>query len=190
MAVIDPRWRQVQDIYRKTRGSVEDMITGLDEALRTGVWREFEKPGAGLQHYDTLAAFVEDFILLQPHVVIEVLESKHVRATGAARLIVKAMRADAASQELAPYGTNQHTGGGGDTTSSPKGENDATYLLRRLQREHPELARQAIDGEISVNAAAVTAGLRRRYLRVPDDLDAAIAKLERHFGVKLIKDMP
>jgi hypothetical protein len=43
--------------------------------------------------------------------------------------------------------------------------NDATYALRRLKRDHPELAEKVVAGKLSAHAAAIEAGFRRRTER-------------------------
>ena len=45
-----------------------------------------------------------------------------------------------------------------------------TYALRRLKRDHPELAERVVRGEMSWNAAAVEAGFCKRVIHVPDDI--------------------
>ena len=40
----------------------------------------------------------------------------------------------------------------------------ATYALKRLKRDHPELAKQVINGDLSANAAAIQAGFRTKTI--------------------------
>jgi 2-oxo-4-hydroxy-4-carboxy--5-ureidoimidazoline (OHCU) decarboxylase len=83
----------------------------------------------------------------------------------------------------AEHGTNQHTAGGVNNVNS-KGGNNPAYALRRLKRDHPELAEKVVAGKLSAHAAAIEAGFRKRMLAVPaDDPHAAITALFRHFGV-------
>ena len=46
---------------------------------------------------------------------------------------------------------------------------EATYTLRRLKRDAPELAARVIAGEISAHAAAIEAGFRQRTVTLPAD---------------------
>jgi hypothetical protein len=65
---------------------------------------------------------------------------------------------------LPKWGTNQHTdeqGGGNIVTSSIRG-NDTNYTLRRLARDFPEMLQRIQDGELSVNAAAIECGIRKK----------------------------
>lgn len=51
-------------------------------------------------------------------------------------------------------------GDGCNTTNS--NDRGATYTLRRLKRDNPELAEKVIKGEITAHAAAIAAGIRKQ----------------------------
>jgi len=60
---------------------------------------------------------------------------------------------------------------------------DPAYILARLKRDRPYLARQVIDGEISAHAAAIEAGIRKRMKSVPIDTPSeALRALLRVFS--------
>ena len=59
---------------------------------------------------------------------------------------------------------------------------DSTYALRRLKRDHPELAQAVINGELSANAAAIKAGFRKPSLTISYDPESAAAAIRRKFG--------
>jgi hypothetical protein len=63
-----------------------------------------------------------------------------------------------------PSGVNQHTKKRRlvDNVNQPKGGNDTDYTLRRLARDQPELLDKIEAGELSVNAAAIEAGIRKK----------------------------
>lgn len=65
-----------------------------------------------------------------------------------------------------------------NTTSDDRG---ATYALRRLKRDAPELAAQVIAGEISANAAAIQAGFRKRMVTLPADPEALAQAIARRY---------
>ena len=66
---------------------------------------------------------------------------------------------------------------------TPRRGNGVAPTLRRLRRDHPQLADQVDQGKLSANAAAIKAGFRRPTLTVPVDTpDAALAALARRFG--------
>lgn len=70
---------------------------------------------------------------------------------------------------LAKHGTNQHAiekAGVGISKSSVGNTNE--YLQRRLKRDAPELLDKIETGELSVNAAAIQAGIRKKP--TPEDV--------------------
>lgn len=85
---------------------------------------------------------------------------------------------------VAEHGTNQHTEGGSVTTSSD--DRGATYALRRLKRDHPELAEKVVAGKLSAHAAAIEAGFRRPTIAVPAEPAAAVTALIRKFGSEIM----
>lgn len=86
-----------------------------------------------------------------------------------------------AAQPLVKHGTNQHSEGRDNVTSSPKDRgNSATYLAAKLKRDHPAIAADMEAGKFrSVRAAAKAAGivkdvpLLERVLRMLARLDEA-----------------
>ena len=68
------------------------------------------------------------------------------------------------------------------------GGNNPTYALRRLKRDHPELAERVVSGEMSAHAAACEAGFRRRTIAVPSDLDGAVSALVKRFGFTQVRE--
>lgn len=76
-------------------------------------------------------------------------------------------------------GNNQYASGIHDNVMNSTGEqgNTATYALRRLRRERPDLHQRVLSCEMSPHAAMVKAGFRKRYMQVPDDPKDAAAYL-------------
>jgi len=76
--------------------------------------------------------------------------------------------------------------GGGhsrDSVATSGDDRGATYALRRLKRDHPELAEMVVAGKLSAHAAAIEAGFRQPTIAVSAaDPDAAVAALIRKFG--------
>jgi hypothetical protein len=58
---------------------------------------------------------------------------------------------------------------------------EATYTLRRLKRDRPELAARVVAGEITANAAAIDAGFRRKTWQAPSDADACAVAIAKRF---------
>lgn len=84
----------------------------------------------------------------------------------AAHLDVPVAFADAVDggRKLLAHGSNQHTRGGDNITSTTPLERgtSAEYTLARLDRDRPELAEQVRAGKLSANAAAIEAGFRKQ----------------------------
>jgi len=74
-----------------------------------------------------------------------------------------------------------------DNVNSKDGGNSESYALRRLKRDHPELAERVIGGEMSANAAAVEAGFRDKTATIPihkggeEQHERAAERLAKHF---------
>lgn len=66
--------------------------------------------------------------------------------------------------------------------------NSATYALRRLKRDNPELAEQVVAGALSAHAAAVQAGFRKPTWTAPADPERLAEAVERRFpGWRLVR---
>lgn len=160
---------KVRNLNRTVGRNYLPLIKALGEVLRHGYWRKFIDEPTGQTHtFETFEAFL-DWAQFPSDELVAVL-----RARGEDQLLAQ-VRAELGG-ELAENGTNQHSAGFSDTKPSTKP--DATYILARLRRDEPEMAERVMAGEISANAAAIQAGFRKRYIRVPvGDASAAVKKL-------------
>lgn len=74
---------------------------------------------------------------------------------------------------------------GGDQTRNTglqgTSSDTATAIVRRLNRDRPDLAARVAAREISANAAAIEAGYRRRKVSVPVDDPSSIARSLRRY---------
>lgn len=72
--------------------------------------------------------------------------------------------ADGPGKPEGSKGANQHSANIDNVNKSErlKGGNDTDYTLRRLARDKPELLDKIESGELSVNAAAIQAGIRKK----------------------------
>jgi hypothetical protein len=72
-----------------------------------------------------------------------------------------------------------------------KQSNTATYALKRLKRDHPELAEQVINGDLSANAAAIQAGFRTWQFSMPGNItpEKAATKIRDKFGDAFANDL-
>jgi len=68
-----------------------------------------------------------------------------------------------------------------------RGTDDESYALRRLKRDHPDLAKKVLDGQMSANAAAIEAGFRDKTATIPihkggeEQHERAAKSLAKHF---------
>lgn len=179
--VVDPRWRENQEVFRAASGSADQLVPALEQIVESGHWREFEHPMRGLQRFERFSDYCSTFLRLDPKAVETLLDASMFKA--AAGEVRRMLRED-----VQPVGKQGRPGKGGDTTITRKDENDATYVLARLKRDRPDLAAEVIAGTLTANAAAVDAGIRHRYARIrTDDLDQAVAVLCRHYDPQQIR---
>jgi hypothetical protein len=102
--------------------------------------------------------------------VVKIVESLKRGDVASAQDVFSYARANplqSADQEEAPRnpnGINQHKKEerSVDNVNRPKGGNDTTYTLRRLARDNPELLDKIEAGELTVNQAAIQAGIRKK----------------------------
>lgn len=174
----DPRWTANQQCYSAAQHGINELVPALTSVISTEAWREFDHPMRGTQRYDRLADYCHEFLQLDPQALRALLEGSRMPA--AAEQIRRMLAEDV--PEAAPHGGAREQGSGATLPH----DRDSTYILARLKRDRPDLAAQVVDGTLSANEAAIAAGIRKRYLRVrADDPQAAIAKLEKHFGIKI-----
>ena len=180
--MIDPRWRENQEVLRAASGSANGLVPALEKIIESGNWREFEHPMRGVQRFDRFADYCLEFVELAPHAVEVLLEHSNFKAAAAT---VRRMLAE----DIAP--ARQGSGGPVPTNSCAtkvSEQSDATYVIARLKRDDPALAQQIIDGDITANAAAIRAGIRKAYARVrTDDCTRAVGVLLRHYTADEIR---
>ena len=179
----DPReaWgpvSRVKNLNRQVGSNYPRLIEALGEVLEGGYWREFESGGTGTRiKFERFEDFL-DWCNFPPKELIAVLDSHNEQA------LLAQVRAELGG-ELAEHGEigGGHTGGRVCDTKSVSDQTDATYVVARLNRDRPDLAEKVMAGDISPNAAAVEAGFRRRYIRVPaGDVQGAVSKLLSEFS--------
>lgn len=159
---VDPRWREQQEVARAASGSAGELIPALARVVKTGSWREFIHPTRGVQRYERFADYCEGFVRISPEAVRALLDRTGCREAARA---VKEMLVE----QVEPQPRNGEIGNGrrcDNVTPTDRG-NSAKYLLRRLQRDRPDLVQKVARGEIrSARAAAIEAGI----VKVPTGL--------------------
>ncbi len=168
----DPRWRENQVVARAVSGSANELIPALERIVDTGHWREFVHPMQGVKRYESFGDYCRDFLELTPEAVESLLDSSMFPAAAAK---VRRLIREGVQPVAEKPGPNVCDANNSEQT-------DATYVLARLKRDQPELAQQVIDGELSPNAAAIKAGIRKSYFRCRSDSpQLAVASLLRHY---------
>lgn len=95
-----------------------------------------------------------------------------------------------------PNGVNQHqkVGRTDNNIIKPRQGTDTTYTLRRLARDAPEMLDKIEAGELSVNAAAIQAGIRKKptpedaclkAFRKCSDLTEMLRRLQEYYEVAM-----
>lgn len=81
--------------------------------------------------------------------------------------------------EVEPLGApRMHTGASARATSRVGESDTANYVVARLKRDRPDLAQRVVAGELSANAAALEAGIRKRRILLgrPENVAEALRK--------------
>lgn len=66
------------------------------------------------------------------------------------------------AEPIPKHGANQHTGAVDNVNSKTDGGNSADYTRRRLARDRPDLLEKVAEGGLTLNAAAIEAGFRKK----------------------------
>jgi len=70
-----------------------------------------------------------------------------------------------------------------------KGGTSEEYIISRLKRDDPGLAKQVMSGEITAHAAAVKSGIRKKYVSVRCDVNGFVSKAKKIFTEEEIKQI-
>jgi hypothetical protein len=164
-----------------------EMISGIrdtkSDAASVLSWRRlFEKhegysvlPDQYGQPFKSYRAFCEASppwgLGYDPDVLAQVLEER------------KSAQARAATaSDIVAHGGDRKSEAHQGSVSTLNGKRDADYLASRIKRDHPEIHDRLLAGEYSsVRAAAIEAGIVRRTITIPLDVDIAAQALRRHF---------
>ena len=179
--VADPRWKENQQVHRAASGSANELVLALALIVESGNWREFIRSRGDVYAFHTFAAYCDGWLKISPQAVLVLLN--HTQHQRAAEMVRKAIAEGA--EPLGPNGGDRKSGEYQSDTitliNKDRGT-DPDYLLRRLKRDHPELAGEVVEGTITVRAAAIKVGILhpRIYVRA-DDPGSAIRSLLKHY---------
>lgn len=152
--------------------NLSDVPGLVEECLKRDAWREFRTERGEIVRYGELE--FRDFLCTPPLRGLGGSEDAFLavlRAAGHHKL------ADRVTELLATP-LNPPGNPNGKLGNTKVAKNGAVYRAQRLKRDAPALAAKVAAGKISAHAAAVKAGIRRRYIQVrADDIDRALSKL-------------
>ena len=175
---IDPRWKEVQAVYRAASGASHELIPALAKIVETENLRQFVRPNRGLQTYATFAQFCDGVLGLSAEAIEALLN--HSTAKHAARLVTKAIREGV--EPKPKHGGVRDKQGYNISLVNPNRGTDPSHLLARLKRDAPELAAEVVEGTLTAYAGAVKAGfIKRPGTFRTDDPRLAIDSLLKYF---------
>jgi pyruvate/2-oxoglutarate dehydrogenase complex dihydrolipoamide acyltransferase (E2) component len=174
---------KVDTLYRAVRNSEAlELIPALvRQIVEEEMWREhlFEKTGQVFQ-FDSLTKFIETHPPDGLGTTVDKLFELCSEDSPVLEMLDQAIQADINNQAES---TNTS-----ESKKSFRASNSRQAALRRLRR-HAEQNRAAaaarkavLEGKMSVNAALVELGLRKKRITIPKDVDAATEALKRHYN--------
>lgn len=167
--------------YMMNRGRNEyDSIAALLKRIIEGqMWREYTSPATGMKRgYQSFREFVTDDLKIKKiDTLVGLVESVDAGvAENAKRLWLEEIPASGKvgrpTKEQKKVSNSQFPS---------KDRNRADSLLARLKRDHPDLAQQVINGDISATKAAREAGIITPTIRLGKPATVA-AKLRDHYN--------
>lgn len=177
-------WTVVREVISSTAAGADVMsaLPGLVERLLDEeAWREFDAPPpAGHIEHRSFRAFVE---AKPPGGLGSRLDQLKALCGDRADLAVRVQRMhDDGIPAASPHGTNQHSHTEENVTRSPVGKSDTRdKVVAVLKRDHPDLALRVTRGELSADAAAKQAGIRKPRIVVTSP-ESVARSLRRHMG--------
>jgi hypothetical protein len=182
---VDHRWEANQKVYVAAQSTASEIVPALEDIIETGLWREFPHPIDGFMKFDRFSDYCKDFLGMNPEAIEALLDKSFLRASAAK--VRKMLRQDI--PVLATHGGNRPTINQVDNINLTVGGSDPAYVVARLKRDDPALAEQVVNGELSANAAAIKAGIKRPRAQIlVDNPDDAIRGLRKHFSKEELRD--
>ena len=169
-AALEPAeaWPIVQDAILAFRAKVPDMAYArhaLAKVLSTGAWSRYDSPTGKRVLYEDFAEWVTRPV---PTGLETSVENLWEIAKGDRELTKELQKAG-----LPDLAKNGAIGNGRsvDNVKATQGGNSETYIIRRLKRDHPDLAELVLDGKETARAAGIAAGFIKPTITVPIDPD-------------------
>lgn len=166
--------------YMLNRGRNEsDSIAALLKRIIDGqIWRGYASETTGMKRgYLSFRQFVtEDLKIKKIDTLVGLVEPVDTRVAEHAKKLWLGETPTAAKHGEVGRGRNRDR-----ATNSIQGGDTAESTLARLKRDHPDLAQQVIDGELTANAAARQLGWRKPRVLLTSPQQVAV-KLRDHYN--------
>lgn len=181
------RVHRVEHILRRDGGSPGSALEGLAAIIEDGTWRKVPRSGADSRPFTDFSAFITAASPGGLHTTTEqILALLRLRHPGEGNLAMRermdAMRATVRQllkEEIAPARPVGRPDEEANLRATNIKTSDTTeYVVARLKRDDPELADRVVRGELTANAAARQAGIRkpRIVLTSPASIAAALRR--------------
>lgn len=166
---------------RNQQGSITSL---LRQVLDGGYWAEFDSPVTGItKTYTSFHKFVESELGVRN---LDVLVGwVGPKDPDLAERVRKVWREEIPAS--GKHGSNQH-GTREEKSNSTPNNREADGLLARLKRDHPDLAQQVVNGELSATAAAREAGIITPTVRLGKPATVA-AKLRDYYNAEDLAEL-
>lgn len=184
------RVHRVEHILRRDGGSPDSALEGLAAIVEDETWRKVPADADGAAQFASFREFVTSpfglrYSTEQLQALLRLRHSGEGNAEMRGRM--EQMRAGVARllrSEQQPLSAHGEVGRGRErvdaiNSNSSTGGTSADYLTARLKRDNPALAEQVVRGELTPNAAAQLAGIRKPRILVTSPESVAVA-LRRH----------
>jgi hypothetical protein len=168
--------RDAQECLSRGGGALEALPTVIRRILEDGVWRSL--PDKNGECFPDFPSFVE-------YPLWWGLETKYSRLVEFCKgdrechaLLLEAMPAAGKRGRPAKDAAEKP-----DNVRNSEYGNSASHTLRRLKRDHPDLAERVIAGDISAHAAAIRAGFRKPSITLqPNNATRAAERIREVLG--------
>lgn len=190
------RVHRVEHILRRDGGSPGSALEGLAAIIEDETWRKVPRSASDPTPFSSFSKFVTASPAGLHTTVDQILALLRLRHPGEGNLAMRermdAMRATVRqllSEEVEPARAVGRPDGTTNVRATNIRASDTTdYVLARLKRDDPNLAERVVRGELTANAAARQAGIRkpRIVLTSPESIAAA---LRRNLGAEDLAEL-
>lgn len=196
-------WRKLRAELGKSGGDPFGVVVRLDDLLENRGWESLtDQQGAPFLSFSDFVRDHNRGLGMDPDELIKLIEvegeternAESTRDTKIAELFERVRRnvRAAVKGDLAPAAKHGEIGRGraldNSNCSLPPHNESADGILRRLKRDHPDLAQEVIDGTTTATAAARKAGYQTPVIRL-GKITTVARKLREHYTPEEITEL-